>query len=416
MDLEAGRHLTKARMRWWIALLAIGAAAHEVHAQDSLAVVRGTVLAADKHEPVPFPTLTLDSAPRGVFGDSGGRFRIGPVALGQHRLRVRELGYSPVDTTFDVATANGIELRVQLARIPHVLPPVVAGKTPACRTPGVSDTALSPALASLTTELVTNADRVRLLTDRAPYDYLVEATISSHVEYQPELARETVDTLEFSSSERHDYKPGDLIDARLIGRSLTNHGYGSGPYIYLPELEDLAEPSFLSHHCFDFGGVDTIAGQPELRIDIRPLNRMRSADAMGSFYLDPQRFVAKRAVFRLTHGDEQVPPIRHLEAKIWYREIAPLIVVEDSARFDMVAGSPLTGGEITSVEQQHLIKIKCKKPQRAANPSSRATRHPGTAPSAAAAYLPPNAIGDSDNRDDSPRLPCDRPDPSTNGG
>jgi hypothetical protein len=416
MYLLAGGHLANARAAWWIALLATGMTAHGVRAQDSLAVVRGTVLSLDEHEPVPFPTLTLDSAKRGVFGDSGGRFRINSVAPGRHRLRVRELGYSPVDTTFDVATPSGIELTVQLARVPHVLPPVVAGKAPACRTPGVSDTTLGPELARLTTELVTNADRVRLLTDRAPYDYLVEATISSHVDYRPELTRETVDTLEFSSSERHDYKPGDLIDPRLIGRSLTNHGYGSGPYIYLPELEDLAEPTFLSHHCFDFGGVDTAAGQPELRIDIRPLNRMRSADAMGSFYLDPQRFVAKRAVFRLTNGEDQVPPIRRLEAKIWYREIAPLIVVEDSARFDMVAGSPLTGGEITSVEQQHLIKIKCKKPRRGATPSSRAKRRPGTAEGVAPAYLPPNAIGDPDNLDDTPRLPCDRPDPSTNGG
>jgi hypothetical protein len=395
-----------AHVFWWVAPLALCMAAPVVQAQDSLAMVRGAVVSGDAHEPIPFPTITLDSGSAAVFGDSSGTFHIGPVTRGRHQLRVRELGYAPSDTVFNVATAGEVDLTVPLARIPYVLPPVAARANEPCRTPGVSDTALGPALASLTTQLVTNADRVRLLTARAPYDYVVEARISRQVKYRPELDEETVDTLEFSSKERHDYKPGDVIDPRFIGRRLTR-GYDSGPYIYLPELEDLAQPSFLSHHCFDFGGVDTVAGQPELRVDIRPLDRMRAADAVGSFYLDPQRFVAKRAVFRLTNGEHQVPPIRHLEATIWYREIAPLIVVEDSARYDLIAGSPLTGGEISAVEEQRLIKIACKKSRRSAAASARTDRHPGTAPSVRAAYLPPNAIGDSDYHDDTPRLPCD---------
>ena len=59
-----------------------------------------------------------------------------------------------------------------------------------------------------------------------------------------------------------------------------------------------------------------MAGEPELRIDFRPLDKMRSADAEGSFFLDPSRFVAKRAILRMTKGDHEVPPIWHLEAPI----------------------------------------------------------------------------------------------------
>ncbi len=341
-------------------VLGIALLASVAHAQDTTGTVHGIVLSSEHQQPLAFATITLDSTAATVFADSSGSFRIGKVAAGRHHLRARELGYSPLDTTVEVQSAQTIELVLALGRIPYVvpyiLPPVGITGRSKCRIPGLSDSTMSPDVVTLATQLVVNAQRVHLLEAQQPYEYWIESTISRHSEYRPDRDGEDVDTLVFRSDIRHAYRPGDIIDPRLIGRRLSGREERNVDYIYLPELEDLVEPSFISHHCFTFGGVDTAAGEPELRIDFRPLDKMRSADAEGSFFLDPSRFVAKRAILRMTKGDHEVPPIWHLEALIWYREIAPLIVVEDSARYTLVGGTALTGGEVTQIEQQRVIQ------------------------------------------------------------
>jgi hypothetical protein len=341
--------------RIWLAA-AIALAAPVARAQDSAGVVHGTVQSREHHEPLSYATVTLDSTAAVVFADSSGTFRIAHVKPGRHRVRARELGYAPTDTIVDIGPSQSIELTLALARIPNVLPPVFVRGKLRCRTPGISDSTMSPEVVTLAEELLVNAERAHLLARTQPFDYWIEATLSAHREYRPDLDRDEVDTLIFRSDDRHNYRKGDMIDSRFYGR-MVNQRYGeNADFIYLPELEDLAIPGFVSHHCFTFGGIDSSVSQPELRIDFRPLDRMHDTDAEGSFFLDPTSFVARRAVIHLTNGYHQIPPIRRLEAFIWYREIAPLIVVEDSARYNLVGGSALTGGEVTQVELQHVIK------------------------------------------------------------
>ena len=327
-------------------------------AQDTVGVVRGTVVSAEHGEPLSFATVTVDSTKAVVFADSSGVFRIGRIAPGRHHVRARDLGYSPADTMVEIGPGQTLELKLVLPRVPYMLPKVAVSGKLRCRTPGINDSTMSPEVVTLANELVANAERVHLLNASQPYEYWIEATLSRHSEYRPEIDNEEVDTLIFRSDDRHDYHKGDMIDHRFYGRMLTPRYGENADFIYLPELEDLAVPGFVSTHCFTFGGIDTVAGQPELRIDFRPLDKMGSADAAGSFFLDPSSFVAKRAVMHMTKGDHQVPPIWQLDASIWYREIAPLIVVEDSARYTLVGGTALTGGEVTQVEQQRVIKYQ----------------------------------------------------------
>jgi len=328
--------------------------------QDTTGAIHGSVVGTEHAQPLGFATVTLDSTAASVFADSMGHFRIARVVPGRHRLRARELGYAPLDTTVDIAAGQTVEFTLALTRVPYVLPPVaVAGKTQ-CRNPGISDSTLSHDVATLATELVVNAQRILLLEKRYPYVYRMESTISVHRENQPWRDDERVDTFEFRSDERHTYRPGDMIDAHLVGRLLNRNEDPHQEYIYLPDLEDVAEPKFISNHCFAFGGVDTVAGQPELRIDFQPVNRMHSADAEGSFFLDPDRFVAKRAIIRMTRGDHEVPPIWKLESHVWYREIAPLIAIEDSATYEQVAGAALWGGELTQLERQRVIEYHAR--------------------------------------------------------
>lgn len=334
-------------------------------AQDAVGVIRGTVVEAEHGEPLSYATVTIDSTKAVVFADSSGTFRIGRIVPGRHRVRGRDLGYTPADTIVEVGPGQTVELRLVLPRVPYMLPKVAVNAKLHCRSAGITDSTMSPEVITLATELVVNAERVHLLNATQPYEYWIEATLSRHSEYRPEIDNEEVDTLIFRSDDRHDYHKGDMIDSRFYGRMVTPRYGEHSDFVYLPELEDLAVPGFVSTHCFTYGGVDTVAGSPELRIDFRPLDKIGSADAAGSFFLDPNSFVAKRAIIHMTKGDHEVPPIWRLDASIWYREIAPLIVVEDSARYTLVGGSALTGGEVTQVEQQRVIKYHPRRSKRA---------------------------------------------------
>jgi len=218
---------------------------------------------------------------------------------------------------------------------------------------------MSPELLTLAAQLRANAERVRALNAQLPFEYSVEASLSTHSEYRPERDQTEIDTLVFSSAVRHVYRPDHMIGP-FVGRRTTRRSEGS--YIYLPDLEDVSEPSFLSHHCLAFGGIDTVGGRAVVRLDFRPLKRMREADAEGSFFLDPERFVAIRSTVRITRGEHLVPPIRQLEGETWYREIVPMIVVEDSAHFVQIAGSALSGGEINAVERQRVVDVHWRGP------------------------------------------------------
>src|SRR5579862_6584714 len=228
--------------------------------QDSTYSLQGTVVAADGGETLPFATVGVAGTDRTVFADSAGHFRLGHLNPGTVTLRARELGFAQLDTVVDVGkTDRGVDLRLSLARIPHPLPAVAVRGNQQCRVSAVADSSAPPDLVALDTELERNADRADLLTAVSPLEYSVEAVVSQHSEYHPELDRDEVDTIVYSTADRHPYRPGHLLDARFIGRRRTERY--SGPYIYLPDLPDLSQQNFLSHHCLAFGGIDSAAGR-----------------------------------------------------------------------------------------------------------------------------------------------------------
>ena len=88
--------------------------------------IAGTVRDAGTSAPLPRATVLLVGTQRAAETDSGGRYVIGDVAAGTHRLRVRLLGYAPADTTVVVAADQQavVEFRLQASAIE--LNPVLA--------------------------------------------------------------------------------------------------------------------------------------------------------------------------------------------------------------------------------------------------------------------------------------------------
>lgn len=339
----------------WVAAFA-ASAFHGLVAQDSLGSIEGTVVAQDGGTPLPFSTITVDAGPA-VFSDSVGRFRVDRLLPGTHRVRIRELGFAPHDTTIDVmAGSSGAPVHLALRWVPHRLPAVAVRAHRDCLIPGLADSALSPELATIAIALRANGERLRLLLAQYPFEYAVEAHLQSRRGKQGPIESDEVDTLVYASWVQHPYRIGHVVDYWFAGRR-RNDQY-PGPYTYLPGLQDLADSTFQAAHCFVYAGEDTVAGAPALRIEFSPLRTIRSPDVEGSVLLDADRFIVRRATFRLTHPERVSPPLHSLSAETRYRELVPLVAVEDSVVATRTWGSFQPEGEWTGLEEDRVVAVR----------------------------------------------------------
>jgi len=94
-------------------LLAASASAQE--RRDSTGVVAGRVIDSITAEPRIGASVTIVGTPLGARVDSGGRFVIVAVAMGEARLRARLLGYRPVERTIAVRAGETtfVDFRLQ---------------------------------------------------------------------------------------------------------------------------------------------------------------------------------------------------------------------------------------------------------------------------------------------------------------
>jgi hypothetical protein len=330
-------------------------------AQDSVGTLIGVVTALDGGERLPFSTVAIDPPGRAVFTDSAGAFRISGLAPGTYRLLIRELGYAPQDTSVDIAAGPpGAPIPFALARVPMPLPPVAVRVRPDCRVPGMPDSSVSPELAALAAQMRANAERAHLLATKYPYEYDVQAWLTGR---QPSSAfgwGDEIDTLTFESWVNRPYRVAHVVDTKFVGR--RPRGRYLGPYVYLPDLADLADSSFQAWHCFTFGGTTVAGDQTVVRIDFAPARALHDTDVAGSVYLDAARMVVRRASFWLTRPERLLPAVHSYRVDVWYREVLPLVAIEDSVHVVQTWGSVVTGGEHTSTEAQRVIGYRLHVP------------------------------------------------------
>src|SRR5215472_2564465 len=129
--------------------------------QDSSGVVSGVLQGSGGGEPIPYATVSLVNIGRSSFADAEGGFRLSRLAPGSYSLRVRQIGYTPLDTT--IAVEAGIEttlslrlhrVALQLARIS-----VTGRRGKGCVATGVPDSLVNPSLAAIFAQVRENVDR-----------------------------------------------------------------------------------------------------------------------------------------------------------------------------------------------------------------------------------------------------------------
>ena len=288
-----------------VASLAGLASASAVRAQQTV-IVTGTVVSAVTGEALPYSTVGIGGGAQ-RFSGADGRFSF-DLAPGEYSLRVRQLGFSPLDTVIRVG--RGADIRGLVFRLQPIAFRLDAVRTYAksCRT-----SAQAADLAVLLEELTKNADRERLLRTEYPFVYQLERQIG----YRGigGFTNRAADTLKYYSKVLPRYAPGNLV------QRVDSTDPKSESEMRVPTLVDLADPSFINTHCYRFRGVTNADDARVYKIDFEPTSEISTTDVEGSAYIDTATYLIKKAVFRLTRPDKLKPPVLGLEVTTTYREI-----------------------------------------------------------------------------------------------
>ncbi len=316
--------------------------------------VRGTVVAAESGVPLPFSIVALLPAVSERFTDHTGAFTF-PVAPGSYRLRVRQIGYTPLDTVLVVRADSAPVLHIALLHLAVQLPPVTVLGTTACVAPGPPDPAIAPELTVVFGQVIENARRFELLADSYPYRSRIERAFTE-VDRDGRSHVSKVDTILEYSEVKWRYEPGKIVGTgtgQLRGERLVR----------LPTLPDFADSAFVHAHCFRLVGRDTLEGGTYIRVDFEPAVSLRSSDVQGTAYLDSATFQIRYTAVRLTRPGRVAPGIVELVATSQFREVVPGILLHDRVRAVTTLPIPRAGSQpIERIEQQRLLEVHFLRP------------------------------------------------------
>jgi hypothetical protein len=304
-----------------------------------LGTVHGTVVSAETGDPLAFSIVSLRPTLDEHFTDEHGAFTFAGVLPGTYRLVVRQIGYTPADTTLVVTSDADVVVHIVLRHVAVELPPITVTGELTCTQPGLPDAAATPALSAVFEQLLENARRYRLLADSFPFTFVIERR------YEAET-----DTVVQTSAQEHRYRPGRVID------------WGKGDFrnqrvVLLPALQEFADSAFLQNHCFRLAGRDTLEGETFVRVDFEPATRLRSPDVAGAAYLEEGTYQLRYTRVSLTRAERSLPGVIGLVATTRFREIVPGIVLHDRVR------AVTTLRRLPKmVEEQRLLAVQFMRP------------------------------------------------------
>lgn len=302
---------------------ALGAALSAALSAAPLAAQNLTVrvVTALERAPLGYSVVSLPALGVERFTSASGVVVMPVGAPGALRLRVKRLGYTPLDTTVTLTDAAVQEVTVALARVSYRLDAVRVVSWPTCRRPGITaDT--DPQLRGIVDQLRQNAERYRLLTRSYPFVYTVSRQFG-HRATDGSVILESGDAIIVSGTPEWTYRPGSLI-----GRE-TALGTRSVWVMRIPSISDLAEDVFVDNHCFHVAGLEEKEGQRLLRLDIVAAQRLKGVDVNAVVWLDPQDYQLRYASYTLTKAPPQVRGLLHSTSHSTYRELIPFVPVLD---------------------------------------------------------------------------------------
>lgn len=327
--------------------------AAQVTSADSSVVLAGVVVTKEGGVPVGYSVVSilgLGELGRERYTTAQGTFVFLGLPAGTHRLRVKHLGYSPRDV--EVRLIQGrVELRVELTRIAVRLATVRVIAREECKKPGPPDSTLSPEFATVFDQVRQNADRLRLLVERYPYQYFVERSFFDQLR-NGESRLVSTDTVGFQSDHGWRYRPGQMI-------STVREGSSTEYVMNLPSLVDVVDSAFLANHCFRYAGADTLSGRTLVRVDFYAAKRLREPDVDGAVYLDTATYQIRGARVALTRPPRRLGAVQGMTATTIFEEVVPSIPIPSYVTGTRILRSrPGPRARVGAVETQLLLEVR----------------------------------------------------------
>jgi hypothetical protein len=312
-------------------------------AQTATGTVTGFVIGPDR-APLANTVVSLPAHGRERFTSATGHFLFANLAPGTTVLRVRRLGFEPLDLTVRVRAGAMDTVQVSLRRVAVHLSAVDVSATPPCLLPGAPQARRDSTLAVIYGQLLLNAEQSRVLSREYPFSMTLISTLSSRTT-SGDMHATGVDTLRLRGDGGWKYQAGKVL-------ALERRGGNRGKVTFLiPTLENFADPEFAASHCFHNRGLAKVQDSTMIQIDIVAAQAIRTTDVDGSIYLDPQSFQIRRTVLRLTRVP--VPGLQEVEVVTDFRELMPSIPVIDRVLSTQVL-DPSIRGYTNAYEEKKL--------------------------------------------------------------
>jgi len=311
----------------------------------------GRVTVKDGASPLAYSVASIESLGRERFADEQGEFHFVDLPAGPLRIRVRHVGYVPVDVPVTVRGGIVDTVNVALTHIAVRLSTVQVRGYPECKNPGAPAMADDSAFATVFDQLRQNADQYRLLTNEYPFTFAVERMMATAT-YGGQIRTERVDTLSLASVNQWKYKPGAVVtsEGRLFHRSFI---------LNLPTLVSFADTTFIANHCFYNGGLETVDGTELLRIDFIAASRIRDPDVDGAMYLDPTSFQIRRSLLHLSKIPRGVNGLAEVDVTTLFGELFPSVpvIAAVSSVNEFTTNRPRFDTPVRGLEEQRLIAV-----------------------------------------------------------
>jgi len=340
-------------------LLSLGAALAPtvVSGQSAPGSLTVSVIGAESQLPLENARVAVEPGARESLTSADGRTSFVTLDAGLYRLRIRRIGYIPLDTSVTIADGEQRTMRIVLTHAAVVLSAVRIVTYPPCRKPGLPDMVRQPELTQLLVQMRLNAEQFRFLIQSRKIDYTVERRTGITRE-QSGFHEESTDTL-FTrlSSDGWRYRAGRVV-TKAAGVSASRE-----QVMHLPKLDDLASEEFLRNHCFFFAGRELTESGASFRIDFRAAERIRSPDVHGSIWLDSATYMIRSELLELSRIPRELRDVTSVRAMTTFAEISPGLPI-----FDTVDGvSTLRRGQardavIELTEMQKLLRVNLPPP------------------------------------------------------
>jgi hypothetical protein len=285
--------------------------------------------------PLAFAVVSMTSPQVEGFTDERGQLQLPRLDRGRRRLRVRQLGYSPVELELEVRDGPGVvHLEVSLTPRPLELPDLVAQ---ACVAPDDLDAETRLVL----DEASENARRLALLQRSYPYVAQYQRVRRIRDRTGTDLAA-VVDTFAVASSAAPVYRPGQAI---VKWRANWDVAYFT--------TEAVLSKDFRKSHCFWIAGIEHGEGGRRVRLGFAPVARLKGPDWEGELVLDTTG-VMRSSLARLVVARPRAGWPTAAECRVRYDELAPALLTE--ARLD--CGVIGTGPDY--VENEEAWSLVCQ--------------------------------------------------------